>query len=128
MSAGELGGVAVDKAEAGFGHVLDGGGHVLVGFGDELVVEDAGRGDEAGGDDVDADVVLVDFGGEAGGEAFEGGLAHAVDGAAAAGGLELRMEGGVRRDVEDPAGLLLLHLGEDELGEVERARTPALRT
>ncbi|MBK6320282.1 MAG: hypothetical protein IPF51_16255 [Dehalococcoidia bacterium] len=79
--------VAVDEVEAGLGHVLDGGGHVLVRSVDELVVENAGgwqrgRGDEA----FHADLVVAGFGGEAGGEALEGGLAHAMNRTAAAQG------------------------------------------
>ena len=51
---------------------------------DQLVMHHAGRRDQAGRDHVDADAVLVDLLRESGREALERGLAHAVDGAAAA--------------------------------------------
>ena len=84
-----------------------------------------GSGDHLGGRErVDRDVVVVEFGGQAGGEPFQGRLAHAVDGPAAAGpagGRERRVPGGDRGDVHDPAPALLPHPRHDQLGQVERA-------
>ena len=115
--------VPVHEREGRLGDHLDGLGHVLAAGRDELVVDDAGRGDDSGRrQHVHRDAVLEDLGGQARGEALERGLAHPVDGAPAhaAAGAGLRVTGGAGGDVEDPAALALLHRRQHELGQLER--------
>src|ERR1700761_906368 len=78
--------------------------------------------DLVGREGVDGDVVVVQLGGEVGGEPLDGCLAHAVDGAAAGGpgvGKGLGVHGGDGGDVEYPAGAAGPHSGQDQGRQVE---------
>ena len=83
-------------------------------------MHDARGRHEARRDDVDAHLRVVDLLGQAGGEALERRLAHAVDGAAPARRVPGGMQGRMGGDVENPARAALAHVRQHELGELER--------
>ena len=76
----------------------------------------------ARGQRVDRDVVVVQLGGQAGGEPFQRRLAHPVHGAAAQrpAGRHGRMAGRHRGDVQDPARAAGAQARQHQRGQVER--------
>jgi hypothetical protein len=89
----------------------------------QMVEDRAGRRHHpARGQRVDRDVVVVQLGGQAGGEPLQRRLAHPVHGAAAQrpAGRHGRMAGRPRGDVQDPARAPGPQARQDQRGQVER--------